>query len=747
MKKFVPFLLLGTLLLIMGCSKKSTKSEPQPTDPYILQASQTIGAEGGTLSIGDFSLEVPAGAFDSDAQVKLYASTQDRPYGDFAVSRTFQLEGLPPVYNQPLRVAVEYEDTLADESFLAVGRKGFDPANNGWGFWYYLLDAADSSGWLTCQLPSEIIGSEENGSGGYGGTGKDDPIEEIFLRLLGVTEFRTCASVQDRFRIIYPVVWEIYCDDLAYCLEDSYDFLEGMGFEFKDRSKLYPAPVIEYPIDVELRSFSRDDVPASGHLLRRCSGSTVEAAWFSIDLNEAYMGAADPSRLCVAAGRAVFELIPEMYIISPLWLDWSVSLWLGEKFCKNPPYVPAGFENHQMVPFGGIKNATGYEHAFRAAASAEENPGVTGMLDNYYSYSCGLSPIITYLTDEYGDEIIADIYEQISESHQQDDVAVLVNNVSQPVSHWWPNFFKKYLTGDIYGVNADVFLENNSGELKLSQKHDTTFTQKYSDLSAKLFLIHLDDTDLDQEASISFEVNSTETSTDDLSMLVFGLKSDGLHCLKQGQEKVTLGGVKALMQQDYSKLVAVVVDSRLQAPYTDEHEVDLKVHLGVSYSLWFHISFGADERRSYPDKPDEIIPTVYNITAAPDSKGNLTDSSFSVSWSNEQHEYHVESGTMDITFSSDTGMVRELHLSKTETWNSFTRQTELTATDVQRTYSPEYPHDLIYTIEGEQTCSYFDVTKHQRDYDNGEVWSYEPGSCECILSTCSVTIWLHIEGR
>lgn len=734
------------LLSFAGCSKKSTSPDEQPADDYSLLATETIGPDGGSLETSEFFLTVPPGAFGSSVELKLYGSSQDRPYGDFGVSKTFQLEGLPESYYDSLRVAVKYQDTLSNVSFVAVGQEIFDPAFNGWEYCYHLLDAVDSSGWLIGELPSETMGTEENGSGG-GIFYKDNANEDVFWRLLGVSKFDTLTSVRDHFEIIYPTIWQSSAYHLASCLEKAYDTLLAMGFEYKDRSTIGPAPVITYPIKVELKSNMREDFPGSASLHRVIMGPTVTSGWFSIRFNELYMGTADPSRLCVAAGRAFFELVPKMYIVSSLWLDWSVSLWIGEKFCQNPPYVPAGFEDYEMVPFGGIKHAVSYHHAFMAAAESDEKLEVRRMLDAYFYFSGGLTPIIKHLIDEYGGGIISDMYEEISASHEQDDVQVLVGNVPQSPSDWWPDFFKKYVGGEIYGVESDVFMQNNSGELSLSQKHDTTFTEKYPDLSARLFWVHLDDPDLDEDASIDFRVSSTGVNSTDLAVLVFGLKSNSLSFFQQDREKVTLAGVKALMQQGYSKLAAVVVDSRLQSPYTDDQDVDLNVSLGKHYGLWMNFSFGGDERHSYPDKPDEIAPESFNISVAPVAQGDLSGNSFSLSWSDEQHQYFVGSGSVTITFSSDTTLVTHLDLSNTEEWSSFTRQTELTAANIQRVYSPEYPNDLIFTVEGEQTCSYFNVTKHQSDYDNGEVLRYEPGSCECILTSCSLIIWLTAQGR
>ena len=64
---------------MIGCSEDSTTG-PEDEGNYTLEDTQTIGLGGGIIEAEDFSLTIPAGAFDGDQHLELYASTEDQPF-------------------------------------------------------------------------------------------------------------------------------------------------------------------------------------------------------------------------------------------------------------------------------------------------------------------------------------------------------------------------------------------------------------------------------------------------------------------------------------------------------------------------------------------------------------------------------------------------------------------------------------------------------------------------------------------
>jgi len=168
MKNNVTILLIIMLAFLLSCSKDKPSSPSGPD--YKLVESATVGPAGGTFGNEDFSLVVPAGAFSSDADLKLYETSEEQPYDEYGVSNTFRLEGLPADYSQSLEVRIKYRGTLTEESFVAAGEKVLygDAGEEGFLFSHY--PAADSLGYLVSQLPSpeDASGSFSGGHSLYG---------------------------------------------------------------------------------------------------------------------------------------------------------------------------------------------------------------------------------------------------------------------------------------------------------------------------------------------------------------------------------------------------------------------------------------------------------------------------------------------------------------------------------------------------------------------------------------------------
>ena len=159
MRQVFHLFMLISLVLVIGCSEDSTTG-PENDGAYTLEATGTLCSSGGIIEIEDFTLSVPAGAFDGDQQLELYASTEDPPFGEDGVSRTFMINGLPDEYHEPLDLSIKYEGTLSDLSFVAIGEEYFGQGVGEVEIRYGMFPAADSSGSLVCVLPVREYGAE-----------------------------------------------------------------------------------------------------------------------------------------------------------------------------------------------------------------------------------------------------------------------------------------------------------------------------------------------------------------------------------------------------------------------------------------------------------------------------------------------------------------------------------------------------------------------------------------------------------
>jgi hypothetical protein len=618
MKEFVLILLSGLLLLALGCTKKSTEPEEKPAEDYTLQASQTIGSQGGEISADDFSLSVPQGAFNSNANLKLYASSKDQPFGNYGVSRTFRLEGLPDEYAQPLRIRIKYDGTLSNESYVALGRWMSDAILDTSAICYGLYASTDSSGYLVCELPAReaITGSYRSGYDKVG-TGLDSPLDNF---LVAITDYLVYPSSKGHFLIYYPSSVGETVDDLGAYLEAAYDTCERMGFNFGGPESRYPKlkPVKVTVRDLEDRWWRQGE-------FRLAEGKG------EMEFNSEKMNSADLAGMRMAAGGLVFRMITLLYdprVVSGydnMWLHPSCYFWFMEKFTDDPDYVPSDFKGNEMDPFTGIGELIGISE--------------------------GVSAVIKYLADRYGDSIVVEMLEDWSDGKTH-SIRALVNSVPDPEYVWWPGFCREYIKGNVYNVKPDTFLAHVASTFDVASASDTLklFSGTYRDLSAKMYRINLNYGDIDSKARIRFGLDATGVNLDYTTVMVFGLKGGTLEYFSEGTPALIVEGVRALTTAGYD-LIAVVVNSFNQAPYNENSNIELEVEivseLEMAYN-WCRISIGyVNMHFSIGDTADYWVKTGMSW----EGEGSFSGNTFTATWHDTEDSWDswkISSGSLTV---------------------------------------------------------------------------------------------------
>ncbi|MCK4385577.1 MAG: hypothetical protein KAW52_04860 [candidate division Zixibacteria bacterium] len=609
MKKSTLVLLLGIWLLITGCSKKSTTPEEKPTEDYSLEATQTIGSDGGSIEVDDFSLEVPDGAFSTNVELRLYASSQDQPFGDNGVSRTFRLEGLPDEYSQPLRVRIKYEGTLSNQSYLALGRWVSDPIADTAMIYYGLLSANDSSGYLVCELPAReaVAGSYRAGYHNVNTAG--DPLLDNFM--VAITDYIPYVSSERRFYIYSPASVAGTVDELAGFLEAAYDTFEQMGFS-------YYGPEYRYPkvdsVEVNVRDMGKQ---RSSGWLSPVVGA-VNKVDGSMNVNSNIMSQSNLPGMRIEVGRATFDIVLRLYGPGSIsgfdtgWLHHASEIWVEEKFTEETNYVPSDFPGQEMDPFAGIGSFIEIE---------------------------GMAALIKYWVDHYGDNVLVKILGAWADSRVHSIDAVL-DNIDDPEYVWWPDFFYEYVSGNIYGVKGDVFSGNPTGRFDINSAADTlkVFTGSYLDLSAKLYRINLNYAHIDTNAQIRFDLSATGANLDYVTITVFSVKDGYLQYLTHSTPELTIKGIKALTQNGNDLLVAVI-NSLTEEPYTGSRDIDLNVRVISKPELpynWCRIEFYANMHFSVGDTADFWEQRLANW----EGEGAFSGKTFTAMW----HDIEVSPG-------------------------------------------------------------------------------------------------------
>jgi hypothetical protein len=555
MKQHCSLYLVCILCLLLGCSGDSPTG-PGPEDgAYTLEGTETIGETGGAIEIEDFSLEVPAGAFDGDHTLKIFVSSEDRPFDQEQATRAFRLEGLPDEFSKPLRLSIKYEGTISEESFLALGERFFDYVQGDSATSYSLHSASDSSGYLVGEIPPAGSATMQSRQGGIGATASPADLSEA-VKLLGVTGLK--GRYGAHFWIAFPLgLVEVSAPAVEAMLEEVY-------------AKIVTDLQMPWPWWGRLNVLIQDLGPSVGAYSTSFGGKIP-----MLHLSRQHLSQGDFTKVRVDAGKELLSWILPTFDESAIepghfWLWNAVIAWSEEVFTDDAAYRhPAAFAGNEMAPFNGMRAGVG------------DGSGV----EREFRHGHGMSAVIKYLVDDarFGMGGIKGTYETIQSG--SDPTAALLNNMDATAADWWPEFFTDYVGGGVYGVGADVFTtsQNLSGSWTVDGENDTlmSFTRDFPDLSAGLYLIDLNYGSLDESARMVLTLTGELTTP--VSLMLFRIDGTTATYLgrstSQGSAALQVTDLEGLYAGGLRKLLVVAVNSNVSETYLEQSNLDLEMKI------------------------------------------------------------------------------------------------------------------------------------------------------------------------
>ncbi|MBN1424133.1 hypothetical protein JXA88_06220 [Candidatus Fermentibacteria bacterium] len=692
------------LAAVLGCSKDSTS--PLVDDTYVLEETQTIGGVGGTVETDDFSLFIPAGAFAEDHTVTLYVSSEDRPFEENQVTRTFRLEGLPEEYSQPLRVSIKYDGVLSGETYLAQGSRVFDYLAGDTAVVHSLRAASDSAGYLVAQIPQVHQGVSRLRHGIHMHRGAADGAADP-LELLGLNGYSTRET--EHFAIRYPLhLVEVNMGHVAELLEGCYQTVVD------DIHLSYEARWWQWPIGVVVKRLP-SDAPRS-----------VSCARFpdrvSLSIDQATLSRGDLATVRVDAGQELLALALESYDrfdpadVPRFWLALATLVWAQEWCVDGPGYqYPDSFVGREMAPFHGMRAGAGQDW------------------QSVRLHGFGMSALIEYLVNDprYGEYGIRNTFEAIWGGTAP--TAALLNNVNALVSEWWPQFFKAYVGGELYGVGKGVFTSssNLSGSWTIATGDDSVkvFTGRYPDLSAKLYLINLDYPTIDESADLLLALGGQTGYQEPWGVMAFGVGATSLeywgHSIAQGSTSLQVPGLKALYDAGTRQILVVAICSNPSDTYLQETDADLEIRItqeeepiggewnaGHLY-LW---SIRGQYARDYFDPGEEDTEYEYadrNFESVY-FQGSTTGNTFTASWDNTVLSYRYQGSVLAVFSGDPPSEISEIEWNETISTDTVTRSYSITMNGVP--VSSNWDNGFTAEVWGGETCDYLGSLFHTITY-------------------------------
>jgi len=531
-----------------------------------LLTSATIDGQGGTLAAGGFSLNIPAGTFNTAVDLKLYKTGTHASFAQGVVTDSFRVTGLPDDFPETLLPDLQLTGTLSGESFIVVGEEVLISSKITPTMAYHLLPANSNSG-LLASLPRTAAANTPIFA-------KDAPLRtnssntSISLDFFGITgwatynaneNLRTNGS-QSHFLIRYAPFFVSRADlnPLFQYLEEAYSTYENMGFSYEGRSS--------WPITVTVMNLAADTY---GYFCKSIWGNN----WSSLQFNQNKLGSLPELRN--TAGHEFFHFIQYLYdsrisysrqnpnnafTLSLHWLNEATAVWAEEKFTDTPNYVSSIRNDCEIAPFNGME------------------AGTQGNIDDAGEHGYGMSALIKYLVSRYGESIVRDIYLKILDQQHPVRAIELAINPNFLFMAWEP-FLREYVQGNIYNVPKAPFLNATSGIFRIRSNTDLakTFTETYPDLSAKLFTIGLNYPNISPAKAINFTIDQ-----DVCDITLFKVKSYGTlieYMSHSSTKELKQKDLRSLTDDKYNLLVMVTNSNYFNTPqiYTNSKQIKLDI--------------------------------------------------------------------------------------------------------------------------------------------------------------------------
>lgn len=705
------FLLI--LLFVMSCSEDPVSPTNEKENPTEALVTKEIGSNGGTVETENIAITIPPGAFNTNHNIAIYDIADDDAFGENTASSSFKISGLPNSYTKPLKIKIKYSGELSGQSFIAAGISSSDILSGDTSTVYNLYPASDSSGFLKGELPILLLGNlaKDNNINGVNEAMDFAPIIKVITKYV--------VKETQNFKIHYPLGVEALIGEVENMLETSLDIINNdLGVSY------YPRDIVKQTVIIKFQSKLVTIFP---YAVKEGTQTEHQVILF-LSLDDVIKQNYDELKTQVGKYLIVNELaFTPSRPIKTLWLDYAIITWSEEFFTNDASFNHStDFSDNAMAPFNGMQVGSGTTEA------SERKHGL------------GMSSVIKYLVDytDFGKNGIGKAYNLISQG--ADPVTALINNTTIPEEEWVPDFFKKYVNGEIYNQPIDYFLDNTPVYWDINDKSDTSKTfssdffliKSYPDISAKMFEINLNYADIDTSAKMLLSMKWGGADLEGLSLIMFGINNGKAEYLGTANaQDFEIPNLKDYYESGIEQFLAVLVNSNVTSyDYLGKSNIDLEIkvtrneqkiqfnHCSFNYvvSHNLHSEYRNSVGSENIDDYTQLISTFGFF-----EKGNLQGNIFTATIHKDEGTRIIDQ-TVTVEFNADQSMLLNFTMTYSESYS----QNGNVGTDV-RSISGE---NLIVTdnngkirfsVAGENTCNYItdvDYTLENR-YEDSTSWN------------------------
>lgn len=701
-----------------------TLTYPEDSDKTLL-ASTVIGPSGGTFSTDDFILTVPRDAFVVNVTLKLYDLSEIHN-NDEANSKIFGLEGLPQDFLQPLRICVKYTGNLSEENFISMGKEAFIPELLDIELLHFYYPAQDSSGFLVSTLPAGDMDPTNSQnvspllSKKWVGT---------LLTVVNAAKFRRIHQSK-YFTIAYSVLnfqtYEIiqigeYFDAVVQTGMGG----TKMGF---GGALLEPLEKKLFHVIIESGNSKMNYYLKTEPYKKLLVNIIKNYDKCSMHLNENMLSESEDV-LRPIAGILVFGLRQWMRFNDQIfwnWLNYAYELWIGGRFASDPiHYNPFELSNKGDESTLMIRPFKGIEKGSQLPADVPSNLYLEWLQTRRHGH--GMAGLIKSFERKYKTPKVCEIWDAIKLSKKP--VEVIMEKLTDQEYVWWPDFFQHYVGSSLYELDVQKLLKSvkNENKLLIDSADDLVkdFDRSYPDLSAELFQVYLF---YDKIDDLVFTLGPKTLNLDYQTFFIYGLKNNSLDFIGEGVQseeniKYTVTNIPTLMESGYTSLIALVVNSANESPYTGSVNIEFEVSLPkVERYCW--IDFG-----NCTYSGTLVDPYGTNSMSGPleyymkePATGELSENVYEATWDDLDDLWSTggSDGYMRIEFNFNNEIITFFHFEVVSTIkNVSTKELTLEAVDIPYRGKDQYLLDWdLYKIVGQaiKSDNITNLTYKQTDF-------------------------------
>ncbi len=547
------------LLILSNCDIINLIIESGDEDDDTTINSTTIDTDGGVINADGLTFTIPAGAFSQAVNIDIYLSSVTDDSIDNIATKVYKIDGIPDEYSKPIDVSIKHNGNISEQSYLIVQEESYIPSLNSINANNIFFDATVIGDSIKSQIPAMTASLAKVAS-------IDDIRDDSVWKIYAVDKKKNHTTSGNHFNIIYTSsVYASHNDEetdviaLGQYLEDAYTKISGLGFSYARRTK--------WPIDVYIADLA-DNIDGYHCPSRWGLNSSF------LEINRKHLSKQTPMK--TTSIHEFFHFVQYLYddrffitratFTAPHhWFNEACAVW-SEELVTNSQYISeAKGPDTVKFPFNGLQ------------AGSEVNAS-----DHGY----GMSAFVKYIVKKYSQNVLVNIYDKLYAGKHVVDA--INQNTNDMLFIDYNLFLQQYAHGQLYpDVGLPVFAEVDNLDGTFEIKSDTdklkTFSEKYRELSGKIYLVKLDNPNFKDDTSLEISIDQELCH---ITVFKYPEPPNPFNVLAEGGKSCTVSDLKGLKAQNKNLIVIVTNGNLIKIPeYTkSSKDINVKMEIGNDYN-------------------------------------------------------------------------------------------------------------------------------------------------------------------